>query len=111
MKLSYLLPALLLGASSLTLVPATSQAFVDVSINIAPPVLPVYEQPVCPEEGYLWTPGYWGYGDEGYFWVPGVWVQPPQVGFLWTPGYWGYNRGLYVFNDGYWGPRSGSTAA
>ncbi|MDP9083564.1 MAG: hypothetical protein M3N50_07345, partial [Pseudomonadota bacterium] len=28
----------------------------------APPPLPDYEQPPCPEEGYLWTPGYWGYG-------------------------------------------------
>ena len=37
-------------------------------VNIAPPVLPVYVQPVCPGDGYLWTPGYWawdGVGGEG----------------------------------------------
>jgi hypothetical protein len=28
-----------------------------VSITIAPPVLPIYTQPICPGEGYLWTPG------------------------------------------------------
>ena len=54
----------------------------------APPPIPVYEQPPPPEEGYLWTPGYWGRGPGGYFWVPGTWVQPPRVGLLWTPGFW-----------------------
>jgi len=87
--------------------PAASQAGVLVSITIAPPILPVYVQPVIPGDGYLWTPGYWGYGDEGYFWVPGVWVQPPTVGVLWTPGYWGWNNGLYAWNAGYWGPSVG----
>jgi hypothetical protein len=23
--------------------------------------LPVYTQPPCPFDGYLWTPGYWGF--------------------------------------------------
>src|ERR1700727_2487320 len=27
----------------------------------APPPLPDYEQPPCPEDGYLWTAGYWAY--------------------------------------------------
>ena len=27
-----------------------------------PPPLPVYEQPPCPEEGYVWTPGQWRWG-------------------------------------------------
>ena len=39
-------------------VPAVSQADVLVSITIAPPVLPVYTQPICPQDGFLWTPGY-----------------------------------------------------
>jgi len=72
-----------------------------------PPPLPVYEQPPCPEEGYLWTPGNWQYGSGGYFWVPGTWVKPPQVGVLWTPGYWGYAAGAYGFHDGYWAPHIG----
>jgi len=79
---------------------------VGISVNVAPPVLPVYEQPLCPVAGYIWTPGYWGY-DNDYYWVPGVWVPPPRVGLLWTPPYWGWNNGAYAFNQGYWGPRVG----
>jgi hypothetical protein len=82
-------------------------AGVSVSVSIAPPVLPVYEQPPCPGDGYIWTPGYWAYGPDGYFWVPGTWVTPPTVGLLWTPGYWGWSGGLYVWNAGYWGPHVG----
>lgn len=96
--------ALAIGA-----LPATSfgAVVVGVSINIAPPVLPVYVQPPCPAPGYLWTPGYWAYGSYGYYWVPGVWVQPPRYGVLWTPGYWGYDGGYYVWHAGYWGPHVG----
>ena len=101
------LKKLLLVAGLCALPFTASQAF-ELSINIAPPVLPVYEQPPCPVEGYLWTPGYWGYYDDGgYYWVPGAWVEPPQIGFLWTPGYWGYGDGLYAFHSGYWGPTVG----
>ncbi len=84
-----------------------AHAGVFVSINIAPPPLPVYVQPPLPAPGYLWTPGYWAYGDAGYFWVPGVWVQPPSVGVLWTPGYWGFAGGVYGWHGGYWGPHIG----
>jgi len=77
------------------------------SVTVAPPELPVYEQPPIPAPGYIWTPGYWAYGPEGYFWVPGTWVLPPVVGLLWTPGYWGWRNGIFVWNAGYWGPRVG----
>jgi hypothetical protein len=82
---------------------------VDVSITASepPPPLPDYEQPPCPDDGYLWTPGYWHYGYAGYYWVPGTWVQPPQVGVLWTPGYWAFSGGVYGFHAGYWGPHIG----
>jgi hypothetical protein len=94
-------------AAVLVAVPAASFAGVFVSVNIAPPVLPVYTQPICPGDGYLWTPGYWAYGQDGYYWVPGVWVRPPAVGLLWTPGYWGWGGGSYIFHAGYWGPHIG----
>ena len=94
-------------AGFLALPVASSFAQVDISINVAPPVLPEYEQPLCPTEGYIWTPGYWGWGDGDYYWVPGVWVPPPRVGLLWTPAWWGWNNGAYVFHDGYWGPHVG----
>jgi WXXGXW repeat (2 copies) len=86
---------------------ASSSAQVGVSITAVPPELPVVEQPPCPVDGYLWTPGYWAYGDVGYYWTPGLWVAPPEVGLLWTPPYWGFANGAYVFNDGYWGPTVG----
>jgi hypothetical protein len=89
--------------------PATSpaQVAVGISVHIGPPALPVYTQPPCPVEGYLWTPGYWGWREEGYYWVPGVWVAPPRVGVLWTPGYWGFGGGAYLWHPGYWGPHVG----
>src|SRR5260370_11428669 len=83
-----------------------AQIGVGIVVNFAPPPLPVYEQPLCPGEGYIWTPGYWAYGDDfdDYYWVPGTWVLAPEVGFLWTPGYWGWGGEGFVFYDGYWGP-------
>ena len=104
-KSAYSLPALLLTLA----LPfaAHAQVGIGVSINVAPPEIPVYEQPPIPAEGYFWTPGFWQYGPDGYFWVPGTWVQPPTVGVLWTPGYWGWGDGAYVFHEGYWGAHVG----
>jgi hypothetical protein len=78
-------------------------------ITVAPPPLPVYEQPICPDDGYIWTPGYWAYDSDiaDYYWVPGTWVMAPEVGFLWTPAYWGWGGDRFVFYDGYWGPLVG----
>jgi hypothetical protein len=88
---------------------ASSFAQVGVLITFAPPPLPIYEQPLCPEDGFIWTPGYWAYGDDfdDYYWVPGTWVMAPEVGFLWTPGYWGWGGESFIFYDGYWGPMVG----
>lgn len=97
----------LLLALLISIVPASSYAGVFISVGFAPPVLPVYEQPPCPEEGWMWTPGYWAYGDDGYYWVPGTWVPAPYEGALWTPPYWGWSSGLYVFHPGYWGRHVG----
>ena len=74
-----------------------------------PPALPDYQQPPIPGDGYVWTPGYWGWDQDAgdYYWAPGTWVQPPQAGLLWTPGYWRYVDGRYGFVDGYWGAQVG----
>lgn len=101
----------IIGLAALALVflaiPASSFAGVVISVGFAPPVLPVYVQPACPGDGYMWTPGYWAYGPDGYYWVPGTWVLAPEPGLLWTPGYWGWGGGLYVWHAGYWGPHIG----
>lgn len=105
MRFLKLICSLLLVFGTLTL-PAQSRAqvAVGVSVRIGPPLLPVYEQPLCPGEGYIWTPGYWAYADDGYYWVPGTWVLPPEEGLLWTPGYWAGQDDAYVWYSGYWGP-------
>jgi hypothetical protein len=100
---SLLFALVLLGISAAS----SAQTGIAVSIRIAPPELPVYEQPICPEDGYIWTPGYWAYGNEDYYWVPGTWVMAPEVGYLWTPGYWGGDGDEYIFHEGYWGTEVG----
>jgi len=98
----------LLFAFVLLAISAVAYAQISVSISFAPPELPVYEQPVLPGEGYIWTPGYWAYADDdGYYWVPGTWVMAPEPGLLWTPAYWGWGGNGYVFYDGYWGQQVG----
>ena len=61
---------------------ASAQVSVEFSVGFPPPELPVYEQPPCPGERYIWTPGYWAWDDEDgdYYWVPGTWVEAPEVG-------------------------------
>ena len=100
------LPTILLIAAAL---PLAARAGVAISIDVAPPPLPVYAQPTIPAAGYLWTPGYWRWSpnDGEYFWVPGTWVAPPYVGALWTPGYWGWGGGGYAWHGGYWGDHIG----
>jgi hypothetical protein len=101
--------AFLLGACCLaTFRPVYAQLVLGVSVNKAPPPLPVYDQPMIPAPGYLWVPGYWAWSEGvDYYWVPGTWILPPKTGLLWTPGYWESEEGVYVFHVGYWGPHIG----
>jgi hypothetical protein len=87
-----------------------SAGYDDTSYDVAPeppPPIPDYDQPPCPGDDYLWTPGYWAYAPAGYYWVPGAWVMAPYAGSLWTPGYWGWYSGRYHWYHGYWGPHIG----
>jgi hypothetical protein len=105
MRIARLICTLLLAAGLLTIpVQSLAQVAVGISVRIGPPELPIYEQPLCPGEGYIWTPGYWAWGDDDYYWVPGTWVLAPEVGFLWTPGYWAWGGSGFIFYEGYWGP-------
>jgi hypothetical protein len=83
---------------------AYAQIGVGIAVSFGPPELPVYEQPICPGEGYIWTPGYWAWNGDDYYWVPGTWVLAPRPGFLWTPAYWAWGGRGYYFHEGYWGP-------
>jgi hypothetical protein len=103
--------ALMLGAASpaYLVIPAQAQIAIGVTVEIAPPPLPYYEQPIIPAEGYLWVPGYWAWdpAEGDYYWVPGTWVQPPEPELLWTPAFWGWEGGRYSFHPGYWGREVG----
>jgi hypothetical protein len=111
MRINNMFGSLVLAGALLCCIPAGLQANprvrIVVTVRVAPPVLPIYAQPICPGPGYIWEPGYWAYGDEGYYWVPGTWVLPPTAGLLWTPGYWEFSDGLYAWRVGYWGPTVG----
>jgi len=96
---------LILALAALAGLPAV--AGIQFSVKIAPPPIAVFDQPPCPGDGYIWTPGYYQYGDYGYYWVPGAWVLPPAAGDLWTPGYWGLSGGKYLWHEGYWGAQVG----
>jgi len=98
-----LLALVMLSAST----PASAQ--IRITVAFGPPALPVYEQPICPGDGYLWTPGYWAWDPDSddYYWVPGTWVLAPEVGFLWTPPWWGWDGGVFLFHEGWWGPHIG----
>jgi hypothetical protein len=97
----------LMFASVVLAISAISYGQIGISVTFAPPELPVYEQPPIPGDSYIWTPGYWAYGDDDYYWVPGTWVTAPEPGLLWTPPYWGWNGNAFVFYEGYWGPQVG----
>ena len=107
MRIARLITFVVAAVLALTIpVQSRAQVAVGISVQIGPPALPVYEQPICPGDGYIWAPGYWAYGDDGYFWVPGTWVLAP-VGMLWTPGYWAFQDDAYIWYPGYWGPQVG----
>jgi len=100
---------LLLVALVVLLASTAALSQVGISVSFGPPPLPVYEQPVCPGDGYIWVPGYWAWDDDydDYYWVPGTWVEAPEVGYLWTPPWWGWENGAYLFHAGWWGPEVG----
>jgi hypothetical protein len=102
---SLLFSLLLLGFSAASF----AQIGIGISVRFGPPAIPVYEQPICPGDGYIWTPGYWAWDTDGddYYWVPGTWILAPQPGFLWTPGYWAWGGSAFFFHEGYWGPHIG----
>lgn len=89
--------------------PASAQVAVGIRVSFGPPAIPVYDQPPCPEDGWMWTPGYWAWDadDNDYYWVPGTWVAAPEPGFLWTPGWWGWDNDAFLWHEGFWGPTIG----
>lgn len=81
-------------------VPAFGQ--IQVYIGSAPPPIRYERRPPPPNQGFVWTDGYWGTRDGGYVWVPGRWQQPPYAGAYWShPHYDHYDRG-WRMHEGHW---------
>src|SRR5262252_6567090 len=70
-----------------------------VSVTTAPPPLPLYEQPLCPGPGLVWTPGYWGYDSRRYVWHVGYWG--PHIGYYGGIDY-GFGYSGVGYEGGYW---------
>src|SRR5262249_35498348 len=88
-SIRFLVCGLMIGLMLVLCSQSFAQVGVGIYVNLAPPDLPVYDQPECPGPDYIWTPGFWAWSDDiGYFWVPGTWVLAPEPGYYWTPGYW-----------------------
>jgi hypothetical protein len=106
---SALAAVLAMTSAAMAAPPAQAQISIGISVNFAPPPLPVYEQPPIPDADFIWIPGYWAWDDDiyDYYWVPGTWAPAPEPGLLWTPAWWGWNNGGYGFHDGYWAPHVG----
>jgi hypothetical protein len=91
---------------ALLVLSTAAMAQVGITVAFGPPPIPVYEQPLCPADGYIWVPGYWAWDNDfdDYYWVPGTWVLAPEVGLLWTPPWWGWDGGVFLYHTGFWGP-------
>ena len=72
MRVHVLVRAVMLALIVLSVSTAFSQ--IRISVAFGPPAIPVYEQPICPGDGYIWTPGYWAWDPDAddYYWVPGT---------------------------------------
>ena len=88
---------------------SASFAQIGVAITFGPPPIPVYDQPLCPGDGYLWTPGYWAYDYDfnDYYWVPGTWIWRRRSAFFGLRDGGDGKVGFYWWDDGYWGPHVG----
>src|SRR5271157_4982906 len=76
---------------------AASSAQIRVTVSFGPPALPIYEQPLCPGEGYIWTrdfgPGTMTSKTITGCLEPGSWLRRPAFSGLPAGGV-GEARGL-----------------
>src|SRR5437762_3183037 len=87
---------LLLFALVMLGTPVRASPQIRVSVTFGPPELPLYDQPICPADGYIWTPGFWAWDGYDYYWVPGTWVLAPRPDLFWTPGYWSWDNDSFI---------------
>jgi hypothetical protein len=55
----------------------------------------------APDDGSIYSPGYWVYQASGYVWRPGFW-QAGRPGLVWVPAHYVWTPSGCVFVAGYW---------
>jgi hypothetical protein len=95
-----LLAAALLAAGG-AILPAVSQAGVNLDIDVGPPAPIVETVPPPPQPEYVWAPGYWEWNGGRHVWVAGHYM-PPNRGHHWVPDRWDRRDGHYHHEHGHW---------
>jgi hypothetical protein len=82
------------------LLPATAQAAVAISVQVAPPA-PVYERVPPPRRGYVWAPGHYEYRHGRYVWSGGRWLTA-RPGYAYHRPDWVQRNGRWYYSQGRW---------
>ncbi len=90
----------LVAVSSVTVLPMSAQAAVNLDIRVAPPA-PRVEVVPAPRAGYVWAPGYWRWHGHQHVWTGGHWIHERR-GYHWVPERWEAAGSNYRFHRGYW---------
>lgn len=56
----------------------------------------------APGPGYVWTDGYWGWGNNNWRWNDGRWMRPPRGRSQWVAPQWHRDNRGYRFERGRW---------
>jgi hypothetical protein len=94
-----LLVAVLLSAGAIA-APTLSSAAVNVDIDVAPPA-PQVEVVPGPRAGFVWAPGYWGWGGHAHAWHRGHWIRE-RPGYRWAPDAWVQVGPHWHYAPGHW---------
>ena len=94
-----LLVAVLLSAGAIA-APTLSSAAVNVDIDVAPPA-PQVEVVPGPRAGFVWAPGYWGWGGHAHVWHRGRWIRA-RAGYHWAPDAWVQAGPHWHYAPGHW---------
>lgn len=89
-----------LGAGAAYTPPAEARVAVSIYAPIAPPPLRVERVPP-PRVGYVWAPGYWGWGHRRYVWHAGHWVHARR-GYHYAAPRWEHEGNRWRYYDGRW---------
>jgi hypothetical protein len=94
-----LLVAVLLSAGAIA-APTLSSAGVAIDIDVAPPAPQVEVVPAA-RAGYVWAPGYWGWGGHAHVWHRGYWIRE-RPGYHWAPDAWVQAGPHWHYAPGHW---------